>query len=58
MESITKIPFDVGDNGTGFLAVRNKTSHENITIQSKTVLVFVFELIAVEQTGQSSALLV
>ena len=47
-----------------FLAVRNKTSHENITIQSKTVLgkaeptTFVFETITVEQLGKTSSLFV
>ena len=51
----------VGDNGTVFLPVRNKTRHENITIQSRTVLgkaeltTFVFEPTAVEQPGGASA---
>ena len=54
----------VGDHGTVFLAVRNKTPHENITIQSKNVLgkpeptSFLFEPIAAEQPGKASALFV
>ena len=52
----------VGSDGTVFLAVRNKTPLENITIQSKTVLgkaeptIFVFEPIAIEQPDEASAL--
>ena len=54
----------VGDDGTVFLAVRNRTSHENVVIQSKTVLgkaestTFMFKPIAIEQTGETSALFV
>ena len=54
----------VGDDGTVFLAVTYRTSHEKVIIQSKTVLgkaeptTFEFRPIAVEQTGEVSALFV
>ena len=50
----------VGDEGTVFLAVRNRTSSENIIHQSKTVLgkaeptTFVFRSIAVDQLDKAS----
>ena len=50
----------VGPDGTVFLAVRNRTANENLTIQSKTVLgkaaptTFVFRLIPVDQTDKPS----
>ena len=50
----------VGPDGTVFLAVRNRTANENLTIQSKTVLgkaaptTFVFRPIPVDQTDKPS----
>ena len=50
----------VGPDGTIFLAVRNRTANENLTIQSKTVLgkaaptTFVFRPIQVDQTDKPS----
>ena len=54
----------VGDEGMVFLAVRNRTSYEKVVIYSKTVLdkaeptTFEFRPIAVEQTGEASALFI
>ena len=50
----------VGPDGTVFLAVRNRTANENLTIQSKTVLgkaaptTFMFRPIPVDQTDKLS----
>ena len=50
----------VGDEGTVFLAVRNRTSYEKTITQSKTVLgeaeptTFVFRPMAVDQTDETS----
>ena len=50
----------VGEDGTVFLAVRNRTANENLTLQSKTVLgkaeptTFLFRPILVDQTDETS----
>ena len=50
----------VGEDGTVYLAVRNKTANENLLLQSKTVLgkaeptTFMFRPIAVAQTDGTS----
>ena len=49
-----------GEDGTVFLAVRNRTANENVTLQNKTVLgraestTFVFRPILVDQTDEIS----
>ena len=54
----------VGDDGTVSLAVRNHTSREKMSFQTKTVLckaeltTFVFRPIAVDQTNEASVLFV
>ena len=44
----------VGEDGTVFLAVRNRTDNENLTLQNKTVQAFVFRPILVDQTDETS----
>ena len=50
----------VGEDGMVFLAVRNRTANENLTLQNKTVLgkaeptTFVFKPILVDQTDETS----
>ena len=50
----------VGEDGTVFLAVRNRTASENLILQSKTVLgkaeltTFMFRPIVVDQTDETS----
>ena len=54
----------MGDDGTVYLAIRNKTANENLQIPSKTVLskaeptVFMFEPVTVDQTDGTSMPLV